>query len=329
MNDNMEAKMLAEIAIENAKFMVEREGVQRSEIEKQFISICADMPISTYRYLLRDFIRWLSDREAFEQFFSSPDDLRKIARGYFDELKAEGKAARTLNSVRSAIKRALRELARHDSSAGSLAKLDAIFNDHTKHNPFRTVTVDAFVNDAQLLTDEELETLVTESVPKVGLLVEFLFQTACRISEALSIRLEQIDPHNGECFVKLDDSKTNTSEEITPPSTDLVNEIQTVYGGSVYLFANTRGDGPEVPYRREYMYKILRAESERVIGRPISPHQLRHTSITFAANEFGLKKAQMHARHKSAATTQGMYWHADRPDAEERTQIRSKIRKRR
>ena len=187
-----------------------------------------------------------------------------------------------------------------------------------KENGKRVKIDSVKVADNKKLTPEEIGKLITECPDKdTSLMIEFLFHTGARISEALNILLTDMKPtRNGHYAITLV-GKGDKGGTIKPPK-DLVNRIKKHFGGKEYLFQKADGSRD----RRETISIRIGRHSERILGRHTSAHCLRHSLATYLFKKYGterLKAIQHVLRHAKAATTLDLYVDDDFGDDEHAT----------
>ncbi len=140
-------------------------------------------------------------------------------------------------------------------------------------------------------------------------LLEFLYATGARISEAVGLDVDDIDPE-GEVVRLLG---KGSKERIVPVGSYALRAIEAyrVRGrpalagagrGTAALFVNVRGGR----LSRQSAWQVLRDAAERAeIGQPVSPHTLRHSFAThLLAGGADVRSVQELLGHASVTTTQ-------------------------
>ncbi|HOK14046.1 MAG TPA: tyrosine recombinase XerC [Candidatus Kapabacteria bacterium] len=160
------------------------------------------------------------------------------------------------------------------------------------------------------LTKAETELLFSEAISQsssqVVCLIELLYGCGLRISEALNLKLNDIDYYNKQVKVL---GKGNR-ERIVPIGSKAIeaikNHLKMRETSSNYLFCSKTGSklNPAVAYRQ------IKREITKVSGtKRKSPHTLRHTFATHMLdNGADLKAVSEMLGHKSLSTTQ-IYTH--------------------
>ena len=117
----------------------------------------------------------------------------------------------------------------------------------------------------------DIARLIQASGPKTGLIVHLLYVTGLRVSEACSIRLSNIYPMpDGLCQIRVRRKGGEDGTLICP--SDLIERIQSVFKGKVYLLETARGN----PYNRQGIYTLVTEASKRHLGYSVNPHLFRH-----------------------------------------------------
>lgn len=135
--------------------------------------------------------------------------------------------------------------------------------------------------------------------PKAADIARLLALTGCRRGEIAGLRVAEIDLQ-GACL-RLAETKTGRSvRPIGQPAKTLLRKLMNEAGAD-FLFENGRGDGPYTGFTKEWA-KIRKAAGLA----DVTPHTLRHTFASVAANEFELSGSTVGALlgHASAGVTE-------------------------
>ena len=121
--------------------------------------------------------------------------------------------------------------------------------------------------------------------PREHALVEFLFSTGCRVSEACSMKLDDIDFNNMNVFVRHGKGDKQRTTYLTPSAVvEIRKYLATRDVPSCYLFARARGrlSGDTPVSARVLETEIANILSRTTIKKNITPHVFRHTTATIA-----------------------------------------------
>ena len=137
---------------------------------------------------------------------------------------------------------------------------------------------------------KEKETLSYEEIIKLSegfdkaeykILVLLLFDSGFRIGELLSCKKKDLTLEDFErgkkCYwLKCNDSKTTPRKVPVPLFTDDINNfVNTAY------YKNIKDDELLYPKTYNALHKAIKETAEKVLGKRISPHSLRHSSATY------------------------------------------------
>ena len=170
----------------------------------------------------------------------------------------------------------------------------------------------------QALTTSEVERLI-EAVPQSGkprdlrdrALLEFLYASGARVSEAVGIAVDDLDL--GEEWSVVQVSGKGRKERLVPLGSLATKSLEAylVRGrpalakrgpGNAAVFLNLRGR----PLSRQSAWEVLQRASKRArLERDISPHTLRHSFAThLLEGGASVREVQELLGHSSVATTQ-------------------------
>ncbi len=149
--------------------------------------------------------------------------------------------------------------------------------------------------------------------PDVALWFEFLYHSACRVSEMLNIELADLADCGNHYTIRIPDGKGGVERTHPGVSKQLVDRCKAHFGGSQYLFECRNGgqNGKEDHrFSRQYVSMNIHNLAKRILKKDISAHSLRHTRLTHLGKETGRYKAvQNFAGHRSFQTTMRYYMH--------------------
>lgn len=223
----------------------------------------------------------------------------------------------TVNEYITRYKALMRWAYRNDyvRDVGYLDKLSKL-KDRTK----REKVVDKF------LEASECETLIDAMPEQWKDLTRFLILSGLRIGEALALNESDIDLVNREITVNktldlvndiVTDTKTLASTRVIDMQPELYalsravlasnrRKRKILYIHGAYMFFDLTGS--RAPY--DAFRKCLRENSERVLGRKITPHTLRHTHASLLAESgFDYEEIARRLGHEDSRITKEIYIH--------------------
>lgn len=182
----------------------------------------------------------------------------------------------------------------------------------------------AKIEDKYLESSELRALLDTMSVEKWRDLTEFLALSGLRIGEAFALTIDDVDLDarliqiNKTCYLRTGEiqlaPKTHASnrqvyiqEELLPLTRRLRKSTlpYCLVNKSSRFFQDDNG-----PYDYDAYRKYLRENSERVIGRKLTPHALRHTHTSLLAEQgVGLETISRRLGHADSGVTKDIYFH--------------------
>lgn len=159
-----------------------------------------------------------------------------------------------------------------------------------------------------VISPEERAKLFKALPLHVGLIARFLYATAARVSEATAVRERDLRIVMDTVHVRLL-GKGGKEREVKIPLS-LLSDINGAYAkpGRQYLFESSEGH----PYCRQWISVCLAEVSQKVLGRSISAHDLRHSRATDLYEKTkNIKGVQGLLGHSSVATTAAYYVRSD------------------
>jgi len=263
--------------------------------------------LPTYRSQLRAFIDFL-DKSG--NPFNDPESIREAVAEYRKRRLKQGKAPGTVSVDVTAIRKLIRIMVERSPQIPlqEVRLIQALLSE----KPFKVSGKRgsaAKVSEDKILAPEEVMLLADAASERLRLMVLFLYATAARVSEMLSIRLKDLRPFNGYVLIRIL-GKGGVEADLPPVERGLVDEIIRVYEPETYLF-ETRGKRGRGSYRREYVFQQIAKTARRLWpDRRVGCHTLRHSAATRFYQQTGsIKKTQHLLRHSRASITSDMYIH--------------------
>lgn len=286
------------------------EKIDTPEIIEQFLDVIwmerglSENTLSAYRTDLRNFVSWLAGKSKIITSDKLINAERKTIKDYLSDLNkreiSERSQARLLSTLRRFYAYLLRE---------KRIEIDPV------------ALIDAPKLGRSLpktLTEDDVESLLMapDTSTLLGLrdrvLFEVLYATGLRVSELVTLKLNQVNLQQGvlrvsgkgnkERLVPLGEEAINWLEKyLTSTRTELLNGHVTDA-----MFVTKRGDSMS---RQAFWYLIKRYAVLAEIESTISPHTLRHAFATHLLNHGAdLRVVQMLLGHSDLSTTQ-IYTH--------------------
>jgi len=225
----------------------------------------------------------------------------KSIERYFKAIKEEFKPT-TLNRKKYSLLRALRQLFKDNALQRSAIE------QVVKHST-ETYQIDKTIEEDEVLSPEQVKELEELASERLGVIIRFLWVTACRITELINIKLDRdVSSLNGSVAIQLIGKNKKTRKVKIPR--DLYDTINEVFNGETYLFETRSGN----KYNRSNLYRQLKRLDTDL---PRNPHIFRHSRATYLLqNGFSLKAVSKFLGHSSTAITADLYIH-DSIDYEE------------
>ncbi len=224
---------------------------------------------------------------------------------YFAGMVAAGKKPATIGRHRSAIKKYVRELMGKALTLGQLAEMDAFFKG------IKPGTSDPSVTDGKILSKDELRHALKIAGPKTAVVLQFLFQTAARVSEAVNVRLSDCEVRRDHVAVDIVRGKGGKRRGVFI-TVELFEEIRSLYPGDAWLFGKAEGGH----VTRHAVYMMVKRIGARIGRGDIHPHSVRHSWASAAVGVLGLAKTSGYLGHSDTATTAKFYLHGKASAAE-------------
>jgi integrase len=210
-------------------------------------------------------------------------------------LKTETLSKKTINLHRVALK----------TLVIKISKVNKLAIDYLFKKSVIIHTVNRVALSHKILSKESIELLIREMSPRYALIIKTLWKTGLRVSELRNIKL--VKCHMFKEYVEIDIlGKYSISRKI-PLDIIIFTEIREYFKGAVYLFETQNGKR----YDRRNVYNEIRRHGEKILGRRVTPHMMRHSFATYLINErnCNLSSLSKLLGHKTESTTSDVYTH--------------------
>lgn len=158
-------------------------------------------------------------------------------------------------------------------------------------------------------TVEEIQTLVERADPRLSLMIRFLAETGCRISEMLGAEVG--NARRGARITRISVTGKGERTRDLRLRTSLYDEIIREFAGSRWLFEHGNRQ-----YSRISVTNRIKALAERTIEKAVSAQMIRHYRGTRLSEQLGISKAANELGHADIRTTKAFYDHSDVTDEE-------------
>jgi integrase/recombinase XerD len=257
--------------------------------------------LSAYRSDLQGLVRWLQDLGHKELLALDHNDLQDYLSHRFGVGITVRSSARVLSCLRRFYRYQVREgrIPRDPSALIESPKLGRPLPDSLSESDVETLLASPQTDSYQGLRDRAM--------------LEFLYACGLRVSELVSLRLNQINLHAGVLRVFGKGNK----ERMVPVGEHALDWLERyiqiarpkLLNGKLStsaLFVTNRG---EAMTRQAFWYMIKRHARKAGIQKRLSPHTLRHAFATHLLNHGAdLRSVQMLLGHSDLSTTQ-IYTH--------------------
>lgn len=247
------------------------------------------------------------------------DDCERAGARYAGDLARAHVTAHLLGLHRTGL--STRSQARHLASLRGFHRF-LLREGHAKSDPTEQAETPRIVRRLPaVLSVEDVERLLaaaaadTPAGRRDRAMLEVLYATGLRASELCRLRIGDVNGRDGYLLTRGKGGK----ERVVPIGRAAVARVGAYLGSarpailrgrtSPYLFVTARGG----PFTRQGLHQLLRRYALAAgIGRPVSPHQLRHSFAThLLENGADLRAVQAMLGHADVGTTE-IYTHVDR-----------------
>lgn len=231
-------------------------------------------------------------------------------REYFLFLDNAGYKAKSINVMRQAVKKRVRQLFNNADTEFKM-KLEHTLKEIDQEIKKPKVNSETVEIDKVLSKQEYKDILNKCRSNRQRAFIMFLFQTGCRVNELTGITLSDCNDQ-GE-YIKISVTGKGKKERAVRIDTDLFNFIQHTFQGKTYLFET----GPGKRYQNDYISKQIKKIGV-LIGRKISAHSLRHSFATNAIKTYPEKidAISKYMGHSDISITLNMYHHTQLSNSE-------------
>ena len=238
----------------------------------------------------------------FNEFLAGRSANEETIREFF-ELEASLYSAKSIMLHKSAIKAAAKQAyPTHDIRI--IATMDALFKSIKLPKPQDRV------QEKDLFSKEEIRKIVAHSPKHIGLFIKSLYNTCSRVSECLSMRLD--DCFEDEQAIRCPIVGKGKKERTLVMGKALFHTVCKHFGGRTWLFEH---HGKR--YSRQHMWETIRRYGREATGRWIHPHSMRHSRITHLLEDgVPLVAVSRLAGHSQTSTTTQFYAHNQMKAAE-------------
>jgi len=266
-----------------------------------------------YTYQCRHWIKWIESNDK--------EINRDSIKQYFEHLDAAGYKAKSINVMRQAVKKRLRQLYK-DTGIDYKMRLEAELKEIDQECKPPKINSEQIETDKVLSKQDYKDILNKCRSDRQKTFIMFLFLTGCRVNELTGIVIRRVDKETGivssDCsdhgdYVKINVLGKGKKSRNVRIDKDLYNYIVKTFQGRKYLFETATGKR----YQNDYISKQIKKIGKLLVsenlpeGRKISAHSLRHS---FATNMIKAFPAQIQAvskymGHSDVSITLNMYVH--------------------
>ncbi|NIZ19990.1 tyrosine-type recombinase/integrase [Entomospira culicis] len=172
------------------------------------------------------------------------------------------------------------------------------------------------VTQEKLLTRSEIELLLgkIKLTPKQEAILTLLYQTGLRASEAVGIKLSDIQSDTNIDYYRIKIIGKGNKLRYPLVQRSLINQINQLYNGSVYLFETASNPPQAMSYHA--LYRSIKAIEKKVVkaGITLHPHKLRHSFASHSLEALkedasAVSKISKYLGHSSTSITMDYYLH--------------------
>ena len=274
-----------------------------SEIEKRRTVFDALRHIETpYRAEVDEFVAYLEEHgygfgeDGIEAYLGSLSARKRIDRSG----KEVSFSASWYNQRLKAVKQAVRYLLDHSPELTNGQRYSIEKYLQTKR---QKKTKEGISKTERVPTQDEIEILIDQADTRLALMIAFLAQTSCRVSEMLSAERGKARRGPRITYVEIE-GKGGITRDLKC-STALCDRICDEFEGTL-LFEHS-----QKAYSRISTTNRIKQLAERTIGKTVTAHMIRHYRGTVLSEKFGISKAASELGHKNIRNTKQYYDHSE------------------
>jgi len=238
-----------------------------------------------YSNIIKNYYNFIKEKKRQEGFDSVMEWLKSI-RNY-----------NTFNISLQGIKEYLLKRFESESPEKRL-ELHEFFEAVKRKKPKKEIT------ESEYLTKNQVYNLADHTTDIVSCFVLALFQTGCRISEIINVKLTDCRI-NG--FVYINVHGKGSREREVSMTKKLYDRVRETFKGKKYLFETSKGK----PYAREYITREISRQAKTMNYDKVGSHTFRHSKAMYLKDEKGYSPDQISKAlgHSSSLTTIQHYFH--------------------
>ena len=218
-----------------------------------------------YRLDVKQFVAFIREKKLL-----IVEGFRQYAAWLDKEHEGKRYSPSTINRKLAAARSRVRYAFKHSAYADSLQRKYRL-EDILKSAKLKKIDA-VVVSPAAVLDIDEARKLVWHAKSKaIRMMITFLVRTGVRVSEMLHVRLDDVTPGKGQLARVRIRGKAGKERTIAVKK-DFLKQITEYFQGRTFLFEH---DGRS--YNRVSVTNRIKNESLRILGREVSPRQLRHT----------------------------------------------------
>lgn len=237
-----------------------------------------------------------------EQFnrFVEKNNLSVNAESIKLFLHSQGWKEATINLKRQAI---INLLSNQKNITGNYLLIAAIKENMKKE--VRRVKIDKSIKEKEYLTEAEIIHLKKFCDQKTALMIQFLFETGCRISELINIKLVNVKL-NGQAEIKI--VGKGSKQRTVYAKRELIETIIKVFKSEKFLFETRNG----TQYNRINLTIKIRKIGDRAGFINIHAHTIRHSTAMFLKSKgSNIDYVQKYLGHSTPLITLQHYYHGN------------------